>query len=291
MKMRMITTALAVFTLLQVNLFATNGVDIRFATNTYDNASHTLYVDIQVRTQGNQLVLAGQNYRIYYDASALSLKEDNSKLLLPVEKYSSVNFHTVKEGIDARGAGQLDFDENLGFANFSIDLINQKEGGLLIEANDHWYSVATLEFKVLDLDESIDLIWGRENKSESYATAYVEMAEWLAPKKIKSLRINEYVDFNAEASSKNESLDLIQMSFGPNPSRDIVKLTFTQEVEANSEIVIRDVVGREVLSSRINESTSQAKINISSIPQGNYIIELRSKMAGTIIVAENLVKM
>lgn len=291
MKMRMIITALAVFSMLHLHLSATNEVDIRFAPNTYDNSTNTLYVDIQLRTQANQLVLAGQNYRIYYDASVLSLNDSQSKLLLPTENYSDVTFHTVKEGIDARGAGSLDFDKNLGFANFSIDLINQEFGGIILNADDEWYSIATLQFKIVNQDQEFNLVWGREDKSESYATAYVEMAEWLAPRKIKSLRINEYVDFNSEATPEDESFELLEMSFGPNPSRDMVKLAFSQEVEADSEIVIRDVTGKEVSTIRLTETSNQAVINISSLPQGNYVLELRSKQRGTKLIVDKLIKM
>jgi hypothetical protein len=289
MKMRMTATIVAL-TFMQISLFASNGVDIRFTPASYDNSSHTLYVDIQVRAQDNQLVLAGQNYRIYYNSEALTLNKDKAKLQLPSEKYSELKFHSLQENIDARGAGTLQFDKNLGFANFSVDLKDQEFGGISLSSLGEWHSVATLEFKVNREENDYQLVWGREEISQDYATAYVEMAEWIAPKKIRSLNINEYGDYSSISNNNEIELTATSMTFLPNPSQDFVQISFDQQLINSSQVIVRDLAGRQLLLQYVDALVDKVVLDISEIPSGNYIVEVRSKNQ-TLIVSENLVKM
>jgi len=56
--------------------YATSIVDVRLSQQSYDKSQEALYVNIEVRVDNaEQLILAGQNYRIYYPSETLSLNQ------------------------------------------------------------------------------------------------------------------------------------------------------------------------------------------------------------------------
>lgn len=282
---------IGVLSLMSTFLLAGNGISIKFSPATYDAVSQTLHVDIEVKSENRQLILAGQNYRIFYNSSALSLLKDKAKLLLPEGKYSDIKFLDCQEGVDAAGAGSLSFDKNLGFINFSIDLHDNQYGGITLNSQDEWTSVATLRFKVLDQNAISSVVWGRDGVSHEYATAYVEMAEWLGPKSIAALDIVEFVDLNYQVSSEESSLtSALDISFAPNPAMDMIKLDFGNALKDRTKVTIRDYIGRNVLNSIVDAHTKSTFIDISSLSAGKYIIEVLSNDQNY-SATKNLVKM
>lgn len=280
-----------VFTLIASSLLANNGILIRFSPASYDAASRTLHVDIQVKAEDHQINLAGQNYRIFYNSASLSLQKDKSKLLLPGDKYSDLKFLDCQEGIKASGAGKINFDNNLGFINFSIDLSDNKAGGIILSAQKEWKSVATLRFKVTDETAVSSFIWGRDGVSHDYATAFVEMAEWLGPRNISALDIKEYNDLNYQLTTdKTFVTNNLNLSFAPNPAIDVIKLDFGQELSDFASITIKDYIGREVLKCGVSATSKTAFVDISALSAGNYIIEVQSNDL-KYSALKNLVKM
>jgi hypothetical protein len=255
---------------------ANNAIDIRFSTPIIDQNTNTAYVNIQLKSTDDALVLAGQNYRIFYNTDVLTLNEELSNTNLPQGKYTDIIFTNTIENVKAAGVGSLEFDDNMGFSNFSIDLLDQVDGGVTVSSGDEWTTVATLNFSITADIDDMQLVWGRQDRSEDYATAFVEMAEWVSPKKIASLDINEYHDleFTYEAA---EALDIVSFEFGPNPTTEFVNISFGQALQSNAELRFINMKGQVSKRVDIDAGSTNTQIFMTDVPAGNYIIEVKDE--------------
>ncbi len=260
-------------------------MDIRFTSPIIDQEAHIAYIDVQFRSMNQPLVLAGQNYRVFYNTDILALNEKKSDIKLPEGKYSVLTFHSTMEEIEATSIGALDFDDNLGFTNFSIDLIDQLRGGVTINGDENWTTVATLSFKIKGDVDDLHLVWVREGVSHDYATAYIEMAKWIALRKIQSLEINEYYDleFSKEPCELYELL--ISFHFGTNPLTDFVNVSFTQVLAQDSELRFVNMKGRVAKRIDIDVGTPRVQVPVNDLSVGNYMIEVINDMNR--VVAQN----
>ena len=263
---------------------ANNAIDIRFSTPIIDQNTQTAYVNIQLKSTDDALVLAGQNYRIFYNTDVLTLNEELSDTKLPVGKYTDILFTNTVENVKASGIGALDFDDNMGFSNFSIDLLDQVDGGVTINAGDEWTTVATLNFTITDDIDDMQLVWGREDRSEEYATAFVEMAEWVSPRKIASLNVNEYhdLDFTYEGA---EELDIMTFEFGPNPTTEFVNISFGQPLTSNAELRFINMKGQVSKRVDLDAGSTNTQVFMTDVPAGNYVIEVKDEINN--VVANN----
>lgn len=263
---------------------ANNAIDIRFSTPIIDQNTQTAYVNIQLKSADDALVLAGQNYRIFYNTDVLTLNEELSDTKLPQGKYTDIIFTNTVENVKAAGIGALEFDDNMGFSNFSIDLLDQADGGVTISSGDEWTTVATLNFKITADIDDMQVVWGRQDRSEEYATAFVEMAEWVSPKKIVSLDINEYhdLDFTYEGA---EELDIMTFEFGPNPTSEFVNITFGQALTSNAELRFINMKGQVSKRVDLDAGATATQIFMTDVPAGNYIIEVKDEINN--VVAPN----
>ena len=111
------------------------------------------------------------------------------------------------------------------------------------------------------------------------------MAEWIAPRKIQSLEINEYYDleFSKETSDLNELL--ISFDFGPNPSTDFVNVSFTQVLAQDSELRFVNMKGRVAKRIDIDAGTPRVQVPVTDLSAGNYMIEVSNDMNR--VVAQN----
>ena len=263
---------------------ANNAIDIRFSTPIIDQNTQTAYVNIQLKSTDDALVLAGQNYRIFYNTDVLTLNEELSDTKLPVGKYTDILFTNTVENVKASGIGALDFDDNMGFSNFSIDLLDQVDGGVTINAGDEWTTVATLNFTITDDIDDMQLVWGREDRSEEYATAFVEMAEWVSPRKIASLNVSEYhdLDFTYEGA---EELDIMTFEFGPNPTTEFVNISFGQPLTSNAELRFINMKGQVSKRVDLDAGSTNTQVFMTDVPAGNYVIEVKDEVNN--VVANN----
>jgi len=263
---------------------ANNAIDIRFSTPIIDQNTQTAYVNVQLKSSDDALVLAGQNYRIFYNTDVLSLNEELSDTKLPQGKYTDIIFTNTVENVKASGIGALDFDDNMGFSNFSIDLLDQVDGGVTIDAGDVWTTVATLNFTITDDIDDMQLVWGRESRSEEYATAFVEMAEWVSPRKIVSLDVNEYhdLDFTYEGA---EELDIMTFEFGPNPTSEFVNISFGQALTSNAELRFINMKGQVSKRVDLDAGSTSTQVFMTDVPAGNYVIEVKDEVNN--VVANN----
>ena len=255
--------------------FGVNSIDVRLNHNTLNQIDNSLFVDIEVRVGNtNSLVLAGQNYRIYYPSDLLSLDKKRSKSQLSTQLYSKLQFSSVLENVQAMGKGALKFDQNLGFANLSVDLLDSSKGGESVTAEDGWVTIATLKFDILDEFEELSMIWGREGKSERYATAFVEIAEWKSPSATDALEINEYIDFNLSVNSLNLEETTYEISVGPNPAVDFVQIRSDLSLSDDVYLNVRDISGQLVREEKLFKGNRLYNIDISDLQAASYILEL-----------------
>ena len=74
-------------------------------------------------------------------------------------------------------------------------------------------------------------------------------------------------------TSLNKLINEPEITLYPNPSLGILNISFIDR-SMSSNIIISNIIGKEVLSSKINIINKQATIDVSSLPKGIYTIEL-----------------
>ena len=260
-----------------------NEIEVRLSANYSDAAVQALYVDVQIRNANSgQFSLAGQNYRFYFNSESLQFSDSESKSVLPKSVYSDIKMVNHVENVQADDVNQLPFDDNLGFINFSIDLLDVVNGGINIASQDEWVTVATLKFDILSTEGEYNVVWGRSGVTDHYATAFVQVSEWIQSDVIRSLDIISYQDFNSDSSLEETSDMLAQMSIGPNPAIEFVKVSFDQALDSDVNLIVRDINGRQLISEVIAQGSSEAKVQIGDLPSSNYFMEVYSPSRGVL---------
>jgi hypothetical protein len=79
-----------------------------------------------------------------------------------------------------------------------------------------------------------------------------------------------YVGIDKPAGGHAE-LDSASLKIAPNPANDLVNISSTQEFVS---IGIRDIIGKLVYTSTMNNHVLQTQLNISSLAKGLYLIEV-----------------
>lgn len=211
--MRRVLLVLNLFLFLGVALNAQTTFDIQLKLQILDSLNQTIHFDVLLRNKKDEpRGLAGQNYRLFYSTETLSFQSGESLL---GEAYQSFTLIQNIQNIDASATnGTLNFDEDLGFINFSIDLINTAEGGVFLSNEDGWVNVATLSFKLtqnLSTDKCLELIWGRAETTEVYAASFVEISEWISQNNTTAAKINEFGDWQSKSCKKEGTKDYYLM--------------------------------------------------------------------------------
>ncbi len=256
------------------NVLAANELELRFNKASYDENKQELFVDVEVQyTQNGQLVLAGQNYRFFYSSDVLELDAKSTKSLLSEESYGKVSIDNHKSGIKADKVNQLSFDDNLGFANFSIDLRDVENGGKTITSVDGWVTIARLKFDVKEAGAAYDLVWGREDVTDLYATAFVELAQWRSAKNLDKVAITYFGDLSSEDAQSVEAT-IADVTVGPNPTADYVNITLDRELAQAATITLRDMSGKQVRSLVMTEGAVSTTIDLSDLGSASYVLEM-----------------
>lgn len=250
-----------------------SNIELRFVEADYNTTSQELYVDIQLRnTEVGQIVLAGQNYRFYYDSEVLSLDETASESSLPSDTYGALKFENHIQNVKANHVNQLSFDDNLGFVNFAIDLTDNENGGVYVN-KDEWTTVATLKFTVLEIEKRYDVVWGRKGVSDLYATAFVELGEWVGSNVIDKVNIVYYGDLTSEIETETEDARPV-IQVGPNPAADFVQISFDTELKDVTTIIVRDIAGRQIKKAVAGKGAISTKIDVTDLIATTYLIEI-----------------
>ena len=273
--------------LLTMNIAIASDLEVRFEKSLYDEVSKELFVNVQVRsTSQEEINLAGQNYRFFYDSETLTLDTEASKSSLSGAAYTELSFESHQKGIAADEVNQLSFDDNLGFANFSIDLHDLRNGGVSISDNE-WTTVARLKFEVKAESVNYDIVWGREGATDKYATAFVEMTKWVSSSKIDVLEVSYFGDLSSQEVSKEEVE--VTAAIGPNPTTDYVNITLDNSLSAQSTVILRDMTGKQVLAQSLREGQTNTTVDLSNVTAATYIIEIVDNAASRVLTQERII--
>ena len=182
-------------------LSAQNNFDIRFQLESVDCDANTFCYHVQVRSSdATAWGLAGQNYRLYYDASLASFTSGVS--LLPAAYQS---FNLVQDIQDANASavgGSLPFEGTLGFLNYSMDLNDVTGGGVTLPGDGTWVSTSEICFAAeADLftnpSSCLEAVWARDGVTNGYAVAFVEISEWAGSNNTQAAVGSFYDDLDA----------------------------------------------------------------------------------------------
>lgn len=229
--------------------------------------------------QASDFILAGQNYRLYYDASLLKYNAAKSKTLLPSTLYTQPMVKDNLYNIDASGAGVLPFEKHLAFLNVGLDLSNVSTGGIILPASGAWKSTLQLCF---DLKQDIDaqalansksIFWARADLTDSYATAYVEVAEWVNPDVTQPAIAREYYDMDLSTVLPTLSTEKAPVVF-PNPTRGKVWIDY--QSDTSIELEIWSVNGQLIQQrNQIDAKNNVISFSLANQPSGLYQIKLK----------------
>lgn len=139
--------------------------------------------NVQLRNiDGSDWDLAGQNYRLYYDASLAAFQSGTSTL---TGDYQSFTLIQDAQDVDASATGSnLNFEGTLGFLNYTMDLTNVTNGGISLPADSSWVTTSQLCFTLEDTllnnpSTCLEAIWARDTLTAAYATSFVEVSQWI----------------------------------------------------------------------------------------------------------------
>ena len=268
--------------------WASEDVSLRLVPSFFDEATQTVYVDVEIRYNGiGDFHLADQNIRLFYDANQLELVKDHSRSDLPQDLYSTIQWHEVMEDLKADHINQLNYDNELGFVNFSIDLYENIEGGISIAQEHIWQRIAVLNFKVDDKEAVSQINWSNPKTTSGYATAFVKVMEWKGPNEIRAAEVDTYID--AAFNTDDESI-AVDMTVYPNPVVSITNFSFDKVLERPLNIRIIDMLGREAISQTASAGIQEIQLDVSHLMAGEYQVEVRDIDTEKVISSEHLMK-
>lgn len=264
---------------LSVGLQAQNYYNIRLEKIESGSTSELCFEVQLASAQASDFNLAGQNYRLYYDAASLQFNEAHSKTLLASSQYTAAKIKDNLHGIDASGAGILPFENQLAFLNIGLDLIDASTGGFVLPASGAWQATMQLcfdlkeEMNLAEIANTKSIYWAREDLTDSYATAYVEVAEWIKPNTTQPAMAAEYHDMNLSTALSDFSLEKAPLIF-PNPTKDKVWIDYQSEQPIQLEI--RSVNGQLIKNQQnLDMKNGLFQFTLAHQPTGWYQIILK----------------
>ncbi|MEE9439775.1 MAG: hypothetical protein V3V14_12290 [Saprospiraceae bacterium] len=178
------------------SLFSQEKVEIRLVPTNVNKSADVLCFDTQFKNISNiDIKLAGQNYRLFYDALQLKFVDNDLTSLLVSKTYDKIDLNQSLHNIDARGYGNLKFAQNLGFLNYSVRMTDNQEEIVTLPAFSPWLSTTNICFQATNSQGSLNIVWAREGLTGGYATAYTEISILDEDKVSSPALIQIYQDF------------------------------------------------------------------------------------------------
>ena len=221
--MKKLIGLLAFTVLFVLQLSAERTFEIRLLPQSIDCETNEFCYDVQIK--GGQDILwrfAGQNYRLFYNGA---LAEFTRVIPVLEQPYSSPEVVQDIQHLDLSAQGNLPFDEDLSWLNYFIDMNVAFPGNII--SPDVWTTTSTICFNSLvdmmgDPDICFEMVWAREELTFNYATAFVEISEWVAESSTNDhVSGSVYYDLNSE-SGDAACFDLV---CGDNPPSYDAKIT------------------------------------------------------------------
>tara|TARA_Y100000385_G_scaffold291867_1_gene373365 strand:- start:6780 stop:8186 length:1407 start_codon:yes stop_codon:yes gene_type:complete len=198
--MKKLVGLLAFTVLFVLSSNAQNYFDIRLATQSINCETNEVCYDVQIKSGNERLWrFAGQNYRLFYNGALAEFSSVSGHLNEP---YTQPEVVQNIQHLDLSAEGNLSFDSDISWLNYYIDMNTAQAGQIL--SPDVWTTTSSICFtSEVDLMENPDLcfemVWAREELTFNYATAFVEVSEWVAVNSTNDLVDGkEYHDLDVE---------------------------------------------------------------------------------------------
>jgi hypothetical protein len=183
---------------------------------------------------------------------------------LPEAKYSSPAIEQMfTDGQDVQ-LGVLPFEDHMGFINMSVQLDDSRQGG--VDITTEWTTVHTATFKIIDDSRTAQIVWAHEAKTAEFATAFVEVAEWVNADEIIAKRAFDLVNFEAEVKKTVEEEMVLEVKIGPNPTSNVANIY--QDVDGAILSIIN--IGGSVVIEQVLESGTTV-VDVKALSSGSYI--------------------
>lgn len=261
MKNIIITGALILLATLTI---VASDVEVRMIKNTIDDDK--LIVDIQMRGSNYDFNLAGFNLRFYYDNKQLTL--DTIKNNLPHQLYSTP--HSSLTHINTNvSTGIIPFENHMDFVNVGTELMNTNDKGTLISTE--WTTVQIITFDILSFDEDVLVVFAMNNMTDTYATAFVEVSEWLAPQLIAPMNVFDLANLDIHIPSRMALMGRgqIEINVAPNPTDEYL---YIRGLQNEAIITIYDYEGRVI--KKENSSSDHYTFHVGDLISGEYVVTI-----------------
>lgn len=225
-------------------------------------------VHVMMKTEVDKgISLGSQNYRLFYNSEELSFSEDMISSSLTDDRYNSA---TVEEHIlfKSRGIQQLKFDD-VGFINFSILLLDVENGGKHIDRQ--WHKIASISFTENGVFNPNDIVLAMPHSTNDYASAYVEMSEWINASETKPITLTIDKPYNM-TTVQNKIANDIDLMVGPNPTVDFV---YVLAQERLASISLYSLSGEKIQTNKID--SNESKMDLTGRSSGIYLIEIEDQ--------------
>ena len=240
-------------------------VELRFVENRVEG--ELLFIDIEMRASTYDFNLASHNVRAYYDHSSIELLDVTSQL--PEGKYGEPNVDQMFTDGQEVELGLLSFEDHMGFINMSVQLSDNKEGGMDITTS--WTTIHTATFKIVNADRKANIVWAMEEVTEGYATAFVEVAEWVSEGQIVAKNAFDLRNFEQEIELNTVVDTDFEVKIGPNPTSNYAIIT--QSVEG-AILSIIDMTGSIVKETSLN--AGETVLDVQNFTSGSYVFVIQS---------------
>jgi len=223
---------------------------------------------ISLKANDEDIALAGQNYRLYYNGEQARFIEQSLTSLLPSSYTEAVLVNEVHD-VDAYAFGNLNFDKHLSFINFYIDLEQTDLSGT-VRIGKSPMQVATFCF---DATEQVEMSYAQKGITDEYATAFVEIAHVIADNKATKASI-ELINASINTSINESEVYIDLARVYPNPFEQQFTLAIPMASSGNLSVTIVNIYGAVIYSDVVSGNDTTLSIDLSTQPAGTYVVQI-----------------
>lgn len=229
--------------------------------------------NIVLEAQGsNPILLAGQNYRLYYNSDGVLMQENSIKSFLPANSYLPLKLVQHYFDMDASGFGVLPYENNLGFINIATDY-NLTSSEPIVLKKGAPFNVAEICFDVKD-GVSPQMTWAQDHLTHTYATAFVELAK-LEDKILRPAPISSF-NIVTKNITNTQVANVLDASVFPNPFSDKLTLQFNEPLPGDANVKVHDVFGNLVKVFAITKGSQELILDGKDLLNGAYILDVET---------------
>lgn len=268
--MRILLIMLAILNISLSTISAQSKVDLRLLQ--VANQVEQSCFDMEIRSPYRESIdLAGQNYRVFYDAENANVIKESIKNYTSEESYGALEVIVSEQN-------------DIGFLSLSVDGRALNDHTTTIPSDGSWIKVASVCFKNTSNDP-YDIVWANDRTSQ-FASAQVALSMWDGVDHQSVLEANLMIDHLGNPFTSGDSN--LDVSVYPNPVVDQMKVKIAAENPNAMTLLIKDVIGREVAMEKVS-ALSEYSYDLSKWPSGRYTVELLDTNGG-VLQSQSIIK-